>query len=109
MDIIDISHKAVKVTDRDAAWVKIHNALSVQKYEVPFRRHLGTTLETFLFMPFSFSTGILLLQAIKRELPLNCSGYKVLPSSTLELDEENLTYNLYLFVQVEGLTEMPLG
>ena len=105
-EILDITKKGNIVTDRDAAYVKIDNALSVMRNEIPFRRHLGSTLEEYLFMPFTFSTSKLLIQAVKRELPLNCKGYQVLPSSTIELDEENRTYNILLYVSVEGLQDI---
>lgn len=99
----DLSLKGNRVLDHDAVLNMVQNILAVRINEIPFRRHLGSTLETYLFMPFTFSTSMLLMGAIKQDIPTNNANLKVLNSSTINLDIEKQEYQISLHVEAKGL------
>ena len=67
MNYKDFGKKGENLSDKEAVLRLIDNILGIRKDEVPFRRHLGSTIEDYLYEPYTFATSMLLMSAIKRE------------------------------------------
>jgi len=99
----DMALTGPNLKNAEAVLASIENILSTRVGERVHNRKFGCRLEDYLFEPFSFTVGKLILAEITYAISTWEPRATIEPESTVEPDYDNRTYRVKLAISIKGL------